>query len=150
MHRYIAAEEIPFQYGGFKRDNDPHFSTKDGVSEISIKVASYETIEIPAPEVTNFFCVYSIYFLWSKKRANVCMYVDVPIKTTGWEYIGVGRGSVGLGSELQRGICADRRGVVYVNSKEGQEDGLARRITSQYFQEQRGWKGCHHNRQLIL
>ncbi|KAM7532389.1 hypothetical protein LguiB_035799 [Lonicera macranthoides] len=49
--QYIAAEEIPFQYGGFKRDNDPHFSTKDGVSEISIKVASSETIEIPAPEV---------------------------------------------------------------------------------------------------
>jgi ABC-type uncharacterized transport system ATPase subunit len=51
-YRYVQAEEIPVQYGGFKRENDFEFSSEDGeVSELVIKAGSTETIEIPAAEV---------------------------------------------------------------------------------------------------
>ncbi|MBA0711089.1 hypothetical protein Golax_010318 [Gossypium laxum] len=50
--KYIPAEEVPVQYGGFKRENDFEFSDQDAaVSEISIKAGSTVTIEIPAEEV---------------------------------------------------------------------------------------------------
>ncbi|KAJ4849309.1 Patellin-4 [Turnera subulata] len=50
--KYIPAEEIPAQYGGFKRDNDFEFSSQDGeVSEVLVKAGSTESIEIPATEV---------------------------------------------------------------------------------------------------
>ncbi|PKI60958.1 hypothetical protein CRG98_018664 [Punica granatum] len=50
--KYIPAEEIPVRYGGFKRENDLEFSSKDGaVSELSVKPGSTETIEIPIYEV---------------------------------------------------------------------------------------------------
>ncbi|XP_010690123.2 patellin-4 [Beta vulgaris subsp. vulgaris] len=49
--RYIPLDEIPTQYGGFKRENDSEFSAEDGgVSEIILKPGSTETIEIPAPD----------------------------------------------------------------------------------------------------
>lgn len=48
--KYIAGEEIPVKYGGLKRENDPDFSTDDGVSDATVKAGSTETIEIPAPE----------------------------------------------------------------------------------------------------
>ncbi|XP_010538273.1 PREDICTED: patellin-4-like [Tarenaya hassleriana] len=48
--RYIPAEEIPAQYGGFKRDGDLEFSAST-VCEAIVKPGSSETIEIPAPEV---------------------------------------------------------------------------------------------------
>ncbi|KAL2495715.1 patellin-4-like [Forsythia ovata] len=51
--KYISAEEIPVQYGGLRKENDPHFSTKDAASEITVKAGATETIEIPAPEVGN-------------------------------------------------------------------------------------------------
>lgn len=52
FNRYIAAEDIPIQYGGLKRENDTEFSVENGiVSELIIKSGSTETIEIPAPEV---------------------------------------------------------------------------------------------------
>lgn len=52
LDRYIAAEDIPIQYGGLKRENDTEFSAENGgVSERIIKSGSTETIEIPAPEV---------------------------------------------------------------------------------------------------
>lgn len=52
LGRYIAAEDIPIQYGGLKRENDTEFSAENGgVSERIIKSGSTETIEIPAPEV---------------------------------------------------------------------------------------------------
>jgi hypothetical protein len=47
--KYIAAEEIPIQHGGFKRDDDTEFSN-EAVSEVLVKPGSTETIEIPAPE----------------------------------------------------------------------------------------------------
>lgn len=50
--KYIPMEEIPTQYGGFKRENDFEFAAEGGeVSEIVLKPASTETIEIAAPEV---------------------------------------------------------------------------------------------------
>lgn len=52
-YRYIAGEEIPVKYGGLKRENDPDFSTDDGVSDATVKAGSTETIEIPAPEVNE-------------------------------------------------------------------------------------------------
>ncbi|XP_009144742.1 patellin-4 [Brassica rapa] len=47
--KYIPAEEIPVQYGGFKRDDDNEFSN-EAVSEVVVKPGSSETIEIPATE----------------------------------------------------------------------------------------------------
>uniref|UniRef100_A0A1J3J9A0 Patellin-4 n=1 Tax=Noccaea caerulescens TaxID=107243 RepID=A0A1J3J9A0_NOCCA len=47
--KYIPAEEIPIQHGGFKRDDDTEFSN-EAVSEVFLKPGSTETIEIPAPE----------------------------------------------------------------------------------------------------
>ncbi|XP_059438080.1 patellin-4 [Corylus avellana] len=50
--KYIPVEEIPVNYGGFKRENDFEFSVKDGsVSELILKAGSTEIIEIPALEV---------------------------------------------------------------------------------------------------
>ena len=51
-NRYIPIEEIPVQYGGFKRENDTEFSSQDGVvSELTLKAGSTAIIEIPALEV---------------------------------------------------------------------------------------------------
>ncbi|GMI78609.1 hypothetical protein like AT1G30690 [Hibiscus trionum] len=50
--KYIPAEEVPVQYGGFKKENDFEFSGQDAaVSEITVKAGSTVTIEIPAEEV---------------------------------------------------------------------------------------------------
>ncbi|KAI9122616.1 hypothetical protein K1719_006456 [Acacia pycnantha] len=50
--KYIPIEEIPVNYGGFKRENDSEFSAQDGaVSEMTLKAGSTATIEIPAMEV---------------------------------------------------------------------------------------------------
>ncbi|XP_023520386.1 patellin-4 [Cucurbita pepo subsp. pepo] len=47
--KYIPAEEIPVQYGGFKRENDGAFTPEDsGVSELNLKAGSTASIEIPA------------------------------------------------------------------------------------------------------
>ncbi|XP_041024352.1 patellin-4 [Juglans microcarpa x Juglans regia] len=51
--KYIPMEEIPENYGGFKKENDFEFSGKDGgvASELIMKAGSTETIELPALEV---------------------------------------------------------------------------------------------------
>ncbi|KAK3205463.1 hypothetical protein Dsin_019509 [Dipteronia sinensis] len=50
--KYIPAEELPVQYGGFKRENDFEFCNENGVvSEITMKAGSTKTIEISADEV---------------------------------------------------------------------------------------------------
>ncbi|OIW13924.1 hypothetical protein TanjilG_31813 [Lupinus angustifolius] len=56
--KYIPIEEIPVQYGGFKRENDFEFSAQDGgaVSELTLKAGSTATIEIPASEVGYTLC----------------------------------------------------------------------------------------------
>lgn len=52
--KYIPAEEIPVQYGGFKREKDFEFSSEDGsVSELTIKAGSTETIVLPIEETGN-------------------------------------------------------------------------------------------------
>ncbi|TKY72419.1 Patellin-4 protein [Spatholobus suberectus] len=57
LTKYIPIEEIPVQYGGFKRENDSEFSSQDGaVSELILKAGSTATIEIPALEVGNTLC----------------------------------------------------------------------------------------------
>ncbi|KAF2309299.1 hypothetical protein GH714_001542 [Hevea brasiliensis] len=50
---YIAASQIPVQYGGLKRENDSEFSVEDDAKEAIVKAGSQETIEIPAPEAGN-------------------------------------------------------------------------------------------------
>lgn len=52
IFRYIPAEEIPIQYGGFKRENDTEYGS---VSELILKAGSTQTIEIDAAEVPIFF-----------------------------------------------------------------------------------------------
>ncbi|XP_022716510.1 patellin-4 [Durio zibethinus] len=50
--KYIPAEEVPVQYGGFKMENDFEFYAQDAsVSEIIVKAGSTVTIEIHADEV---------------------------------------------------------------------------------------------------
>ncbi|KAL2341587.1 hypothetical protein Fmac_009527 [Flemingia macrophylla] len=57
LTKYIPIEEIPVNYGGFKRENDSEFSSQDGaVSELILKAGSTATIEIPALEVGNTLC----------------------------------------------------------------------------------------------
>ncbi|KAJ9164481.1 hypothetical protein P3X46_024055 [Hevea brasiliensis] len=51
--KYIAASQIPVQYGGLKRENDSEFSVEDDAKEAIVKAGSHETIEIPAPEAGN-------------------------------------------------------------------------------------------------
>lgn len=60
--KYIPAEEIPIQYGGFKRENDTKFfSSEDGsVSELILKAGSTQTIEIDAAEVDNSTLVWDV------------------------------------------------------------------------------------------
>ncbi|KAL3503751.1 hypothetical protein ACH5RR_038200 [Cinchona calisaya] len=48
--KYIPGEEIPVKYGGLKQENDPDFSTNDGVSDVTVKAGSSDTIEFPVPE----------------------------------------------------------------------------------------------------
>ncbi|XP_050225171.1 patellin-4 [Mercurialis annua] len=49
--KYIPAQEIPIQYGGFKRENDfEFFPGDDEVSELIVKPGTTETIEISSPE----------------------------------------------------------------------------------------------------
>ncbi|CAJ2657865.1 unnamed protein product [Trifolium pratense] len=55
--KYIPIEEIPVNYGGFKRENDSEFFGQDAtVSELILKAGTTATIEIPALEVGNTLC----------------------------------------------------------------------------------------------
>ncbi|KAH0985248.1 hypothetical protein GBA52_012425 [Prunus armeniaca] len=52
--KYIPAQEIPSQYGGFKRDNDTEFSSEDcAVSELILRAGSTGTIQIDTAEADN-------------------------------------------------------------------------------------------------
>ncbi|KAJ7969203.1 patellin-4 [Quillaja saponaria] len=52
--KYIPVEEIPVNYGGFKRENDIEFSGQDvDATDLILKAGSTETIEISALEVGN-------------------------------------------------------------------------------------------------
>ncbi|CAN1226469.1 PATL4 [Linum grandiflorum] len=49
--KYISIEQVPAQYGGFKRENDYEFGDEEMIHESVVKAGSTETIEIPTPEV---------------------------------------------------------------------------------------------------
>ncbi|KAJ1286451.1 hypothetical protein BS78_03G352700 [Paspalum vaginatum] len=50
LFRYIAPEQVPVQFGGLFKEDDPEFTTSDVVTELTIKPSSKETIEIPVTE----------------------------------------------------------------------------------------------------
>jgi hypothetical protein len=52
--RYIAPEQVPVQFGGLVKEDDPEFTTSDAVTEHTIKPSSKETIEIPVTEVCPY------------------------------------------------------------------------------------------------
>ncbi|XP_044509683.1 patellin-4-like [Mangifera indica] len=50
--KYISPEELPVQYGGFKREDDFEFANEESkISEITVKPGSTESIEITADEI---------------------------------------------------------------------------------------------------
>ncbi|KAL6840147.1 hypothetical protein ACP4OV_029957 [Aristida adscensionis] len=50
LFRYIAPEQVPVQFGGLFKEDDPEFTASDAVTELTLKASSKETIEIPATE----------------------------------------------------------------------------------------------------
>ncbi|RCV28344.1 hypothetical protein SETIT_5G398300v2 [Setaria italica] len=50
LFRYIAPEQVPVQFGGLFKEDDPEFTTSDAVTELTIKPSSKETVEIPVTE----------------------------------------------------------------------------------------------------
>uniref|UniRef100_A0ACD5VXE2 Uncharacterized protein n=1 Tax=Avena sativa TaxID=4498 RepID=A0ACD5VXE2_AVESA len=50
LFRYIAPEQVPVQFGGLYKEDDPEFTTSDAVTELTVKASSKETIEIPVTE----------------------------------------------------------------------------------------------------
>jgi hypothetical protein len=54
--RYIPPEQVPVQFGGLYKEDDPEFTTSDAVTDLTIKASSKETIEIPATEVGCPLC----------------------------------------------------------------------------------------------
>ncbi|KAG1328064.1 Patellin-1 [Cocos nucifera] len=50
LFKYIAPEQVPVQYGGLSKDNDPDFTTSDAVTEVTIKPSSKQTVEISVTE----------------------------------------------------------------------------------------------------
>lgn len=51
LFRYISPEQVPVQYGGLSKDNDPEFATSDVVTEVIIKPSSKHVVELPSTEV---------------------------------------------------------------------------------------------------
>ncbi|KAJ8458347.1 hypothetical protein OPV22_031273 [Ensete ventricosum] len=50
LFKYIAPEQVPVQFGGLSKENDPDFSTADAVTEITIKPSTKQAIEISVTE----------------------------------------------------------------------------------------------------
>ncbi|CAO2196774.1 unnamed protein product [Urochloa humidicola] len=50
LFRYIAPEQVPVQFGGLFKEDDPEFTPSDAVTELTIKPSSKETVEIPVTE----------------------------------------------------------------------------------------------------
>ncbi|KAL6201848.1 hypothetical protein ACLB2K_025560 [Fragaria x ananassa] len=46
-HVHYALEELPVHYGGFRKENDPDFSTENEISEIFLNQSSTDIIRIP-------------------------------------------------------------------------------------------------------
>ncbi|XP_042379501.1 patellin-3-like [Zingiber officinale] len=50
LFKYIAPEQVPVQFGGLSKENDPDFSTADSVTEVAIKPSTKHVIQIPVSE----------------------------------------------------------------------------------------------------
>ncbi|CAL9166473.1 unnamed protein product [Musa hybrid cultivar] len=50
LFKYIAPEQVPVQFGGLSKENDPDFSTSDAATEITIKPSMKQAIEILVTE----------------------------------------------------------------------------------------------------
>ncbi|XP_038972983.1 patellin-3-like [Phoenix dactylifera] len=50
LFKYIAPEQVPVQYGGLSKDDDPDFTPADAATESTIKPSSKMTVEIPVSE----------------------------------------------------------------------------------------------------
>ncbi|WOL04085.1 hypothetical protein Cni_G12806 [Canna indica] len=50
LFKYIAPEQVPVQFGGLSKENDPDFSIADAATEITIKPSTKQAIEIPINE----------------------------------------------------------------------------------------------------
>ncbi|PIA40925.1 hypothetical protein AQUCO_02300005v1 [Aquilegia coerulea] len=57
LFKYIAPELVPVQYGGLNKEGEQEFSTTDAVTEVTIKPASKQTVEIPVSEVNITPCL---------------------------------------------------------------------------------------------
>ncbi|XP_039119083.1 patellin-3-like [Dioscorea cayenensis subsp. rotundata] len=53
LFKYVAPEQVPVQYGGLSKENDPDFTTADAVTEVIIKPSTKHPIEIPVTESCN-------------------------------------------------------------------------------------------------
>jgi hypothetical protein len=62
LHRYIAPENIPVQYGDLYTEGDSMFETCDSVTEVNVKGTSEEIIEIHATEVYPFYAVFTHFY----------------------------------------------------------------------------------------
>jgi hypothetical protein len=59
LFRYIAPEDIPIQYGGFKREVDEEFSDENGqVSEVTLRAGCTEILEFYIAKVIGFSPIY--------------------------------------------------------------------------------------------
>lgn len=52
-NRYIAAEQVPIQYGGLSKDGE--FGTADSVTEITVKPSAKHIVEFPVTQV-SYLC----------------------------------------------------------------------------------------------
>ncbi|KAG1369914.1 Patellin-1 [Cocos nucifera] len=50
LFKYIAPEQVPVQYGGLSKENDPDFTAADAVTEITIKPSTKQLMQIPVNE----------------------------------------------------------------------------------------------------
>ncbi|XP_020593343.1 patellin-3-like [Phalaenopsis equestris] len=50
LFRYVAPEQVPLQFGGLYRENNPDFTISDAVTEINIKPSTKEILEVPLAE----------------------------------------------------------------------------------------------------
>ncbi|XP_074583090.1 patellin-3-like [Curcuma longa] len=50
LFKFIAPEQVPVQFGGLSKENDPDFSIADTVTEVTIKPSTKHVIQIPVTE----------------------------------------------------------------------------------------------------
>ncbi|XP_072998565.1 patellin-3-like [Typha latifolia] len=50
LFKYIAPAQVPVQFGGLGKENDPDFTTSDAVTEVTIKPSSKQSIDVSVTE----------------------------------------------------------------------------------------------------